>query len=128
MDLIGRIAAIGLGVMFVVSGVPKLRDGRAWPKQAADMGVRRPLALMVPWYEIVLGAVLISGLLSPWAEILAAVTLAVFTVMIVQRLLDGSRPPCACFGSRSNKPLGRRHVARNLGLLAVAAVAIIGTA
>jgi hypothetical protein len=128
MELIGTIAAIGLGVMFVVSGVYKLRDGPAWPKQAADMGVRRPLALVVPWYEIALGAVLISGLLSPWAEILAALTLVAFTVVIVQRLLDGSRPPCACFGSRSNKPLGRRHLARNLCLLAVAAVAIIGTA
>ncbi len=85
MELIGTIAAVGLGVMFVVSGVYKLRDGPAWPKQAADMGVGRPLALVVPWYEIVLGAVLISGLLSPWAEIAAALTLAAFTVVIVQR-------------------------------------------
>lgn len=128
MDLIGRIAAIGLGVMFVVSGMYKLVDGPAWPKQAADMGVRRPLALVVPWYEIVLGAALISSLLSPWFEIMAALTLLAFTIVIVQRLLDGSRPPCACFGSRSNRPLGRRHLARNVVLLAVAAVAIIGTA
>lgn len=127
MDVIGRIAAIGLGVMFVVSGSYKLIDGPAWPKQAADMGVRRPLALVVPWYEIMLGAALISSLVSPWAELMAALTLVAFTVVIVQRLLDGSRPPCACFGSRSDRPLGRRHVARNLGLLAVAAVAIIGT-
>lgn len=127
MNVVGRVAAIGLGVMFVVSGVYKLTDGPAWPKQAADMGVRRSVALVVPWYEIVLGAVLISSVLSPWAEILAAATLVAFTVLIVQRLLDGSRAPCACFGSRSNRPLGRRHVARNLGLLAVAAVAILGT-
>jgi UDP-N-acetyl-D-glucosamine dehydrogenase len=105
-----------------------MRDTAFTGRSSDDMGVRRPLALVVPWYEIALGAVLISGLLSPWAEILAALTLVAFTVVIVQRLLDGSRPPCACFGSRSNKPLGRRHVARNLGLLAVAALAIIGTA
>jgi hypothetical protein len=127
MEIVGSIAAIGLGVMFVVSGIYKVADGEAWPKQAADMGVRRPLALVVPWYEIALGAALISGLFSPWAEVAAASTLGVFTVLIVQRLLDGSRPPCACFGSRSNRPLSRHHVVRNLGLLAVAAVAIIGT-
>jgi hypothetical protein len=69
-----------------------------------------------------------AGVRCQEPEILAALTLVAFTVVIVQRLLDGSRPPCACFGSRSNKPLGRRHVARNLGLLAVAALAIIGTA
>ncbi len=128
MDLVGRIASIGLGVMFVVSGLYKLVDGPAWPRQAADMGVRRPLALVVPWYEVALGVVLISTLSSPWAEIAAALTLAVFTVVIVQRLLDGSRPPCACFGSRSNRPLGLRHLARNVGLLAIAAIAVFGTA
>jgi len=127
MELVGRIAAIALGVMFVMSGIYKIADGEAWPKQAADMGVRRPLALIVPWYEIALGAALISGVFSPWAEVVTALTLGVFTVLIVQRLLDGSRPPCACFGSRSNRPLGRQHVARNLVLLAVAAVAILGT-
>ena len=93
--------------------------GRPWPRMAADLGVARPLALVVPWYEIVLGALLISGIVSPWAEIAATVTLLAFTVVIVHRLLDGSRPPCACFGSRSKRPLGRRQVARNVVLLAV---------
>lgn len=124
----GRIASIGLGVMFVVSGVYKLADGPSWPRQAADMGVRRSLALVVPWYELALGVALISTLASPWAEIVAALTLAVFTIVIVQRLRDGSRPPCACFGSRSNRPLGLRHLARNAALLVVAAIAVIGTA
>ena len=119
---------MGLGVMFVVSGLFKLADGPAWPRQAADMGVRRGLALVVPWFELVLGVALVSTLLSPWAEVVATLTLGVFTILIVQRLLDGSRPPCACFGSRSNRPLGRGHLARNIGLLAVAAIALIGTA
>lgn len=118
---------MGLGAMFVVSGLYKLAEGPAWPRQAADMGVGRSISLVIPWYEFALGAALISTLLSPWAEIVAALTLVVFTVVIVQRLLDGSRPPCACFGSRSNRPLGRRHLARNVGLLAVAAIALAGT-
>lgn len=128
MDLIGIVASVGLGIMFVVSGVFKLRDGPAWPRQAADMGVRRPIAVVVPWYEIALGAALIAGLLRPWPQVLAVLTLVVFTVVIVLRLLDGSRPPCACFGSRSPRPLGMRHVARNVGLLTVAAVALVGVA
>ena len=99
VDVIGRIASIALGVMFVVSGGFKLADGPAWPKMAADLG-GRPLALALPWYESCWCAS-ISGFVSPWAEIAATVTLLAFTVVIVQRLLDGSRPPCACFGSRS---------------------------
>ena len=128
MDLIGQIASIGLGVMFLVSGIYKLVDGPDWPKQAADMGVRGPVALMVPWYELALAVALITGLVSPWAEVVAVLTLIAFTIVIVQRLLDGSRPACACFGSRSNRPLGPRHVVRNLALLAVAVVAVVGAA
>ena len=128
VDVIGRIASIALGVMFVVSGGFKLADGPAWPKMAADLGVRRPLAHAVPWYEIVLGALLIAGIVSPWAEIAATVTLLAFTVVIILRLRDGSRPPCACFGSRSKRPLGRRQVARNVVLLAVAVLAVAGAA
>ena len=128
MDVIGRIASIGLGVMFVVSGGFKLADGPAWPRMAADLGVARPLAIAVPWYEIVLGALLIAGIVSPWAEIAATVTLLAFTVVIILRLRDGSRPPCACFGSRSKRPLGRRQVARNVILLAVALIAVAGAA
>lgn len=128
MDVIGRIASIGLGLMFLASGGYKLADGPSWPRQAADMGVSRPVAAVVPWFELVLGALLVSGLLSPWIELAAVGALIVFTIVIVRRLLDGSRPPCACFGSRSKRPLGRRHVLRNVGLLAVAVIAAIGTA
>jgi hypothetical protein len=128
VEVIGRIASVFLGLTFLVSGGYKLADGPAWPKQAADMGVSRPVAAVVPWFELVLGAALVSSLLSPWPELVAIGVLIVFTVVIVRRLLDGSRPPCACFGSRSKRPLGPRHVVRNLGLLAVAVLAAVGTA
>lgn len=127
MDLIGRAATILLGAMFVVAGSYKIVDGPAWPKQAADLGVPRPLALVVPWFEVVLGAALVSGLLSPWVALTAVATLVVFTVVIAHRLLDGSRPPCACFGARSSRPLGPRHLVRNVVLLVVAVVAVVGT-
>ena len=50
--------------------------------------------------------------------------LVVFTLFIARRLLDGTRPPCACFGSRSKRALSRRHLARNGAYLAVAIVAL----
>ena len=39
---LGTIAAIIVGIAFVVAGVVKLADGPAWPKQAADMGIPGP--------------------------------------------------------------------------------------
>ena len=123
-DVVGRIATVAVGVMFLLAGGHKLADGPAWPRQAADLGVPRRLAGLVPWYELGLGAVLLVGLFPPWPAIAAGLTLVVFTLVVVRRLLDGSRPPCACFGSRSARPLGRRHVLRNLGFLLVAVVAM----
>jgi len=49
----------------------------------------------------------------------------VFTVVIVRRIRDGSRPPCGCFGSKSQRPLGAYHLVRNLLFLALGVVAVL---
>ena len=121
--MLGTIAAVVLGAALVAAGVFKLAGRPAWPKQAADMGVVRPVAVVVPWVEIVIGVALASHFFEPWPALAAIVFLIGATVVIVRRLLDGSRPPCACFGSRSTRPLGAYHVARNGGLLVLAMAA-----
>ena len=125
METLAVAAAVLVGVAFLAAGVFKLADGPAWPKQAADMGVGRPLAMIVPWVELAVGAALVVQLVRPWPAVVALAILVVFTLVIARRLLDGSRPPCACFGSRSNRPLGAVHVVRNVALMALAAVAAV---
>ena len=93
MEALGTVAAVVVGVAFVAAGVFKLIDGPAWPKQAADMGVVRHVAIIVPWVEIVIG-MLVLQLFEPWVALAAVGLLVIFTVVIVRRLLDGSRPPC----------------------------------
>jgi len=125
VETLAVAAAVLVGVAFLAAGVFKLADGPAWPKQAADMGVGRPLAMIVPWVELAVGAALVPQLVRPWPAVVALAILVVFTLVIARRLLDGSRPPCACFGSRSNRPLGAVHVVRNVALMALAAVAAV---
>jgi len=117
------VSSILLGAAFVAAGVFKLRDGLAWPKQAGDMGVSYPVAVAVPWLELALGVASIVVILLPWSAYAAIGVLIVFTAVILRRLLDGSRPPCACFGSRFSRSLGPAHVARNVVLLVLASVA-----
>ncbi len=124
MNTIGVIASVFMGVVFLFSGGAKLADRTGWMRQSADLDVDNRVARVVPWYELVLGAALVSGVARPWPAVLAVVTLVVFTWFIARRMLDGSRPPCACFGTRSTRPLGRRHLARNGALLVVAALGI----
>jgi hypothetical protein len=123
--VVGTAAGILVALALAGAGVLKLIEGPAWAKQAADMGVSRPVALVVPFVEIGVAVPLAAQLLKPWPAIAALALLVAFTVVIVRRLLDGSRPPCACFGSRSKRPLGAYHVARNLALLAAAVVAVV---
>ena len=125
LDVVGIVAGVVVGLALIWAGVMKLTVGPLWLKQAADMGVARLVAQVVPYVEIGLGVLLAVQLFRPWPAVAALLLLVAFTVVIVLRLLDGSRPPCACFGARSTRPLGAYHVARNLGLLAIALVAVI---
>lgn len=93
--------------------------------QAADLHVPRRLAAMVPAVELTLGIVSIVAVWLPWSAYAAIIVLILFSVVIARRLIDGSRPPCACFGARSSRRLGLVDLARNLGLLALASLAAI---
>lgn len=126
MALLSTLAGIALGITFVISAVLKIADRSSWIRAAADLGVSRPIARVVPWGELALGVVLVLRVWTPWVDLIAVFVLLVFTGLIVVRLLDGSRVPCACFGGRSNRPLGAYHVVRNVGLIALAGIAAIG--
>ncbi len=125
MQALAAIASIIVGAAFLLAGFLKRREGPAWPRQAAELGVPRPIAVVVPWLELVVGALSVVPLFLPWSAAAAIVMLVAFTVVIVRRLLDGTRPPCACFGSRSNRPLSGRDVVRNLVLLVLAVLAAV---
>jgi uncharacterized membrane protein YphA (DoxX/SURF4 family) len=125
MDALGFFAEVVLGVIFVVAGASKVARGRGWPAQAAELGAPRPLALVVPWWEMVVGALLVVGSVSPFAALAALVTLVGFTAAIVVQLRRGRHPQCACFGAWSAAPLSARHVARNVGFIALAVVAAV---
>ncbi|MCB0999553.1 MAG: DoxX family membrane protein [Acidimicrobiales bacterium] len=124
MDVVGTVAEVVIGAIFVVAGASKVARGAEWPVQAAEMGVGRPVAGLVPWWEILIGALVAVGLGSPWPALAAFATLAGFTAAIVVQLRRGRHPQCACFGAWSTAPLGVGHVWRNLAFLAIAAVAV----
>ena len=122
--LTGRIAGILLGVVLLVSGAAKRAD-RGWPASAAAFGAPAWTMPLLPWFELVLGGVLISGIARPFAAALAAAVLLAFTALLVANLARGRHVPCACFGARSRRPIGAWSVVRNVGLLGLAAIAII---
>lgn len=125
MAAVGLVASILLGLVFLVSGGSKLAAGPAWPEQARGLGAPSFLVPVLPWFEIVLGAVLVMQLVPTIAVVVAMLVLVGFTVLILRRLAEGQRPPCACFGAWSTRPIGRGHVVRNLGFIGLAVVALL---
>lgn len=119
------VAAVVVGAVFVAAGATKLMNREQWLVQAVGLRVPVALARAVPLVEVILGAVLISQLARGYVGSLAALMLVAFTSLILVRLTQGERPPCACFGGWSATPLGAWHVVRNAALIVLAMIAAL---
>jgi uncharacterized membrane protein YphA (DoxX/SURF4 family) len=122
--LLGVIARVALGLVFLVSGVAKLRDPD-WRANAARFGLPAPLAVPLAYLELVLGALLAAQVAPPWPSWAALWLLALFTGAAAAHVARGDDVPCGCFGSASHRPATWRTVARNLGLCALALAATV---
>jgi uncharacterized membrane protein YphA (DoxX/SURF4 family) len=116
------IASVLLGAVFVVSGITKVAAMQRWRSQAADLGVHSSVAGALPVAELAIGALLIAQIARRPLAIVAGALLAAFTALLVVRLSQGRRPPCACFGTLSSKPVSWASVTRNAAFIILAAV------
>ncbi len=116
------IASVLLGAVFIVSGVTKIAAMQQWRAQAADLGVSGLVVGGLPYAELGIGALLVAQIARRPVAIVAGVMLVAFTTLLAVRLSQGRRPPCACFGDLSSKPISWTNVARNAVFIALAAV------
>lgn len=126
MSAAATVAAVVVGLAFVVAGGSKLAAREQWAVQAADLGAPRWVVPLLPWTELIVGAALVTQLARRAAAVATIVLLVAFTMLIAVRLAQGRRPACACFGAWSSTPIGAGHLARNAVLLAGAALAAVG--
>lgn len=115
-------ARIAVGVVLLVAGVAKLYQP-SWPATAAAFGAPARLVPVLPWGEVVLGALLVAGVGLPWTALLAAGLLSAFAVAVARRVRRGDAVPCGCFGETSPRPVGRDTVVRNVLLVVLALTA-----
>jgi hypothetical protein len=122
---IGFAVSIVVGAALLLAGGAKVAAGAAWPQQARALGAPEPAIVMVPWIEITVGALLCVHVARPIPALIAGALLVSFTALLVTRLVKGERPACACFGSWSARPLGWRHLVRNLVLIVLSILAAV---
>jgi uncharacterized membrane protein YphA (DoxX/SURF4 family) len=124
MTMLAFAASVVLGCSMCAAGGAKIAMGAQWPAEAASMGAPRPIVPVLPWIELVCGALLIAQWQRQTIALIVGVMLLGFTVAIIVQLARGRHPSCACFGSWSARPLGWRHVIRNAVLLVLASVLV----
>jgi uncharacterized membrane protein YphA (DoxX/SURF4 family) len=117
------VIRVALGIVMLAAAVGKLSN-RAWPSQARALGAPIRLIPLVAPVELALGAALVTGIVPRVAAGATGVLLALFTALLVVRLQQGRRPPCACFGGRRPRPIDHWSVIRNVVLVA-AAVSVV---
>jgi hypothetical protein len=123
---VGWLAGIAVGIALLAAGVSKLANPH-WTNDAAALGAPASVAAVIPWVELGLGALLIVGLSYPWVALGALALILAFTALVIVNLARGLRPPCACFGGWSAKPIGAATLVRNAVLLAFALLAALAS-
>ncbi len=132
---IGRIA---LGLIFVIAAYTKLHFDGAWHfgdyhfffAMAIDSYKLVPttiaefMARSLPWVELGLGLLLISGLALRWAGLFASGLMTVFIVAMVHAYVLKLEIMCGCFGN--NEKVGPLTLIRDSSLLVLALAVTIG--
>lgn len=93
---------IALGVIFVAAALPKIVDPPSFAHMIYNYKLMpwaliKPMALVMPWIELLCGLALILGIWRGTARTIIAALLLTFIVAISINLLRGNAIDCGCF-------------------------------
>ena len=118
-EIIARICAALVGAVLALAGASKVTSWNQWRANARQQHLWTAVAVGLPFLELILGAALVVLKPAAIALGLATLLLVVFTSFLALQVSIKSQVPCACFGTRVNRPPSWRDVVRNLGLIAL---------
>lgn len=97
-----------VGGMFFASGILKIGDPLEFAQNIKNFRIVSHevsfiTALILPWIEILCGALLITGILRRPSALLASGLLVGFIILVAVTMARGIDTDCGCFGSLSHK-------------------------
>ncbi len=121
------IARAAIGALLVFAGVLKAHDGPS--ATALSIAAYRILpsfpvkflGIVLPYFEIFLGAYLVLGLFTRIAAWVATAQFALFAAAVASLVIRNLPADCGCFGSSIPTPPSWGHVAGDVALAAVSA-------
>lgn len=116
-----------LGVVFSVACIHKIADPGTFALDVATYDLLplvliNAMAIILPWVELVAGALLIIGYRTRAAAFLVAGMMVMFLVAVIWALAQGLETSCGCFASQAleSDPISGLTVLRDVGWLALA--------
>jgi len=121
------VLRIVLGAIFIVAGVSKIGHASLFAAEIAGFRILpqiviAPLALVLPFLELLLGAYLILGLFTRAAAWIAVLLLALFDGAIASAVVRGMTVNCGCFGPNDTTVTTWSEVARDAAFVVLAVV------
>ncbi|MEO7039422.1 MAG: MauE/DoxX family redox-associated membrane protein [Candidatus Elarobacter sp.] len=121
------ILRVLIGAVFVVAGFSKAGHADVFAAQIAGFRllpqlVIAPLALVLPYLEMLLGGYLIVGLFTRTSAWIAVVLLGAFDAAIASAVVRGLTISCGCFGPNDTTVTSWAEVARDAVLVVLAAI------
>jgi uncharacterized membrane protein YphA (DoxX/SURF4 family) len=112
------VVRVVLGGIFVVAGASKVGHAAEFAQQIAafrllPQPVIAPMALGLPFLEIMLGGYLVIGLFTRAAAWVAALLLLMFDGAIASAVVRGMTLNCGCFGTHDTTVTTWAEVARD---------------
>lgn len=126
MTLLVLVLRVAVGVLFVWAGSSKIGHADVFASQIAAFGLVphaaiAPMALLLPFCEVLLGGYLILGLYTRIAALIAVIQLAIFATAIGSAVARGLTLSCGCFGPGDKTVTSWTEVGRDAGFAAIAA-------
>jgi putative oxidoreductase len=121
------VLRIVLGAIFIVAGSSKIGHPSLFAAEIAGFRILpqvviAPLALVLPYLEVLLGAYLILGLFTRAAAWIAVLLLALFDGAIASAVVRGMTVNCGCFGPSDATVTTWSEVARDAAFVVLALV------
>jgi uncharacterized membrane protein YphA (DoxX/SURF4 family) len=131
MNVVVLVLRLLLGGLLILAGA--LKVGHAPDLASAIAGFRLlpsavvgPMALALPYFEILLGGYLMFGLFTRVAGIVAAVQFVIYAGAVASAVLRHIPANCGCFGPGDNATADWPHVVFDLVLAAIAVIIAYG--
>lgn len=123
-------ARLILGFLFVIVAIGKIYEPGAFANEISNYNILPQQlvnisALILPWLELIIGILLISGVRVKANSIIAAILLIAFIAAVASAMARGLDINCGCYSNIKAEAVGWPKILENTGLLILSILILI---